>query len=489
MPFQAEVGEYTLVQPKYLVLLGILIGTLMSAIDTTIVILALPTMTVELKAPFLTTIWVILGYLLVLAALTTQMGRLGDIFGRGRIFNFGFLVFIIGSAASGAAPSAEFLIGARIAQGLGAALLQSNSSAIVADNFAPNERGKAFGITSMGWTIGGTLGIVLGGVITSLIGWRYIFYINVPVGLVGLYWSYRYIKDTRRAETRIDWAGTSLLMLLLGLIAYGATQIAGNGATLFNLIFVLVGVLLIIPFVLIEVRIENPVINMQAFKEKMLTFSLLSAFLQAVGYLSVVFVLIMYLQGIRGFTPLYSAILLVPGYVVSSLLAPFFGRASDKFGSGLMASLGIFFIAAGVVVYFLLTPASTIYMVILGSMISGFGGAMFWPSNNSAVMSSAPRKLYGSVSGLLRTLSNMGTLLSYVMAISIASLAVPRQVAFEVFLGLGKLDQRVSSQFLNGIHAALVVSLVILILAGAFSLFRVRKKLSPQEMRGSEQQN
>ncbi|MCL4340750.1 MAG: MFS transporter, partial [Candidatus Thermoplasmatota archaeon] len=161
-------------EKRNMILWAVLIGMLMSAVDTTIVILALPTITDKLKAPFLDTIWVILIYLLVLAALTTQLGRLGDIYGRGRIFNLGFLIFILGSALSGAATSVDFLIGARGLQGFGAVLIQANSGAIVADYFPPRERGKAFGITSMGWTIGGTLGIVLGGIITSLTTWRFI---------------------------------------------------------------------------------------------------------------------------------------------------------------------------------------------------------------------------------------------------------------------------------------------------------------------------
>jgi len=463
-----------MVERRNLILASVLIGMLMSAVDTTIVILALPTITDQLHAPFLDTIWVILIYLLVLAALTTQLGRMGDIFGRGRIFNIGFLIFIIGSAASGASPNVIFLIVARAFQGFGAVLIQANSSAIVADYFPPRERGRAFGITSMGWTIGGALGIVLGGIITTLIGWRYIFYINVPVGLIGFYFSMRFIKDNRRTKTVIDYLGTFILLILLSMVSYGAVTIAGNGIDLFNLGLVIVGIILVVPFVLVERYVKDPVIVLKAFKDRVLSFSLLAATLQAVGYLSVLFILIMYLQGIRGFSPLDSSLLLVPGYIISSLFAPRMGKLSDRIGSRVVASVGIFMMAGGVLIYMLMGLNSTLYLVITGSIVTGLGGSMFWPSNNSAVMSGAPRELYGSVSGLLRTLTNIGTLFSYVIAISIAALSVPRHVTFEVFLGVTKLQGGVSAKFLTGVHAALVASFFILIAAGVSSLVRTR---------------
>ncbi len=463
-----------MVERRNLILASVLIGMLMSAIDTTIVILALPTITDQLHAPFLDTIWVILIYLLVLAALTTQLGRLGDIFGRGRIFNIGFLIFIAGSAASGASPNVMLLIISRAFQGFGAVLIQANSSAIVADYFPPKERGRAFGITSMGWTIGGALGIVLGGIITTLIGWRYIFYINVPVGLIGFYFSIMYIKDNKKTKTTIDYYGTILLLVLLSLISYGAVEIAGNGIDVLNLVLVVVGIVLIIPFILIEKHVKDPLILLKAFKDRFLSFSLLAATLQAIGYLSVLFILIMYLQGIRGFSPLDSSLLLVPGYIISSLFAPRMGKLSDRIGSRIVASIGIFLMAGGVLVYLMMGLNSTLYLVIAGSIITGFGGSMFWPSNNSAVMSGAPRELYGSISGLLRTLSNIGTLFSYVIAISIAALSIPRYIAFEVFLGVTKLEGGISSKFLVGIHAALIASFFILVAAGISSLVRTK---------------
>jgi EmrB/QacA subfamily drug resistance transporter len=465
-----------MVEKKNLILVTVLIAVLMSAIDTTIVILALIDINRALDSTFLDTIWVILIYLIVLATLTTQLGRLGDIFGRGRMFNLGLVIFIIGSAASGYSPSISFLITARAVQGFGAVLIQGNSNAIVADYFEPMERGRAFGITSMGWSIGATLGIVLGGIITTLIGWQYIFYINVPIGLFGLIIGLRYIKDNRKSKTGLDYAGTVLLVGVLSLVSYGAVEFAGNGLTATNLSFIVIGLALIVPFVFVEKYARSPMIVLGAFREKTLSFSLLTAMFQAVGYLSVLFVLILYLQGILGYSPLYSSLILVPGYVVSSLLAPKMGTISDRVGARKVQSIGVFVIAAGVLIYLAMSTTSSIYIVVAGSIVSGFGGAMFWPSNNSAVMSAAPRELYGSISGLLRTLSNIGTLLSYVIAISVASISVPRSVAFEVFIGVVKLSGGISKSFMSGIHAALLVSFIILVAGGLASLVGTKSR-------------
>ncbi len=467
--------NYTDNNKKNYVLISVLIGMLMSAIDMTIVILALPTLTVDLKVPFIDTIWVILIYLLVIAALTTQFGKIGDMFGRGRIFNIGFIIFIVGSALSGAAPDIGFLIFARAVQGFGAVLLQANGNAIIADYFSQGERGRAFGITSMGWSIGAVLGILLGGIITTFIGWRYIFYINIPVGIIGSVMAIKYIGDNKKTNTKIDVPGTILLIFILSLISYGSIKIASIGVTFLNSIYIITGVLLIIPFVYIEKASNYPLMDMRVFRIRRLSLSLLASLLQAIGYLSVLFILIMYLQGIRGFSPFDASLLLVPGYLISGLLSPKMGKLSDRIAPGTVAGVGIFFMAIGLVVYLLMGISTPLYMVIIGSIITGFGGSMFWPSNTSAVMSNTPPRLYGSTSGLLRTLSNIGTLLSYVIAITVAATTVPRYVTFEVFLGVAKLNGNVSSKFIVGIHSALIVAMIVLI-ASSISSFATSLK-------------
>lgn len=455
----------------------------MSAIDTTIVILAILPIASDLHAQLFISIWVIIIYLLVVAVLTTQLGGLGDIYGRGRIFNAGFLIFILGSAACGASPGIYFLIAMRGIQAVGAALMQANSNAIIADHFEPRERGKAYGYLAMGWSIGGTLGIVLGGVITTFFGWGVIFYINVPIGLVGFIIGLKYIRDNNKRDSRIDYVGIGLLTTILTLASYGTTDIAGRGINSFNIAFIASGVVLLIPFIAYETRFPSPVIKFSAFRVQELSRSLIASFLQALGYLSVIFILIMYLQGIRGYDPLQASLLLVPGYIISSLVSPKMGGLSDRIGPKIIATVGIFLMAAAVLIYIGLHVDTPIYIILIASVISGVGGAMFWPANSSSVMSSTPKELYGSISGLLRTLSAIGTLLSYVISISVASISVPRYVAFQVFLGTSALSGDVSALFLVGIRYALVMSLIFLILAGIMSFIRNsgKKKSTVQE--------
>ena len=178
----------------------------------------------------------------------------------------------------------------------------------------------------------------------------------------------------------------------------------------------------------------------------------------------------MYLQGVRGLSPFDSALLLLPGYIIGSMLGPYFGRLADRIGSRIPATVGLLMMAGAIIVYSLITVNSTLYIVLIASGISGTGSSMFFPANNSAVMANSPKELYGMSSGFLRTLANIGMLGSFVISVSIASLSVPRSVAFEVFAGVGKLVGGVSTSFMSGIHYSLYVSMAILLL-GAFLSF------------------
>ncbi|QKR00612.1 MFS transporter [Metallosphaera tengchongensis] len=473
------------------VLFVLVLGTMMAAIDSTVVLLALPTITTDLKTNLDLSIWTILIYLLVVAVMTTQLGRIGDILGRSRMYNLGFAIFTIGSALCGVSASIEALVAFRGVQAFGASMLQANSGAIIADTFPSNERGRAYGYTSIGWNVGATLGIVVGGVLTTLVGWRYIFFINLPIGAVAIALGLKYIKDVERVKAgSLDVVGMSLLLAGLSMITYGASDVAGRGINLLNGGLIIGGVIVVALMLMYETRVKNPILDLRAFTNRVLAFSVLASFFQSTGYLSVVFVVIMYLQGIRGLSPLNASLLLVPGYVVASSLGPFAGRLSDKIGARIPATLGIAMMMGAILIYLGLTVNTPLYVIILASVVGGLGSALFYPANNSAVMANAKKGFYGGASGLLRTLANLGTLTSYVLTITVASLSIPRYVAFEVFLGTSDLLGGVAQSFLVGIKSALVIALVVLAVGMALSAFRgkeERVKVETSNQKGTNQ--
>jgi EmrB/QacA subfamily drug resistance transporter len=465
------------------VLFIVVLGTLMASVDTTIVLLAFPTIAGDLHAGLAAVIWVILIYLLLTSVLTTQFGRIGDLVGRNRAYNFGFVVFTIGSALCGFSATADSLVAFRAVQAIGGALMIATGTALISEHFPPAARGRAFGFTSMGWNVGAVLGIALGGVLTTFVGWRYIFFINIPIGIAAVVLGLRYLSPSPRSQVRLDLVGMTLLGGVLALISYGAVDLASYGANSWNLSLILLGAVLVVPFVLWEQRAKFPALNLALFRSRLLSASLAASFFQSLGYLSVIFLLIMYLQGVRGLSPLYASLLLVPGYVLSAGLAPAAGRWADLWGAWRFATGGIGLMIVGVLLYAQLRPDTPLVDIALITLVTGFGGALFWPSNNKAVMHDAPPEHYGAVSGLLRTLSNLGTIGSYTLVITIAAAVVPRYVAFEVFVAGRGLIGNVSTTFLGALHDAFYVMAGVLLIAAVFSILRRSRPATIREPR------
>jgi EmrB/QacA subfamily drug resistance transporter len=473
----ARTPRFTPVELSTLILTTL--GTLMVAVDSTIVILALPTMARELAAPLETVIWTILIYLLITTALTTQAGRIGDLVGRGLVYNSGFAVFTIGSALSGFAPNAEFLIAARAVQAVGGAVMFANAAAIIANVFPPQKRGQAFGFTVFGWSVGAILGILLGGVITTTLGWRYIFFINLPIGVIAVALGLKVLPHTPRQKVEFDVPGFVSFSAALSLLCYGAIEIASYGVSPLYLTYVVLGLGLLPLFAFLELRTKRPMVDLRQLKQRLLGFSMIAGFLQSLGYLSVVFLLTIYLQGLRGLSPLNASLLLVPGYLVGAFAGPWMGRRVDLVGPRALATAGIGAMCVAVLLYSTLGINSWLGWVPAISVIGGVGSGMFYPANTTAIMSQASPSTFGSVSGLRGTLSNMGTLLSFVLALSVASASVPRYVAYEVFLGTTNLVGGIGVQFLGGIRAALYGCAVILVIAAALSWSRGRHVPAP----------
>jgi MFS family permease len=356
--------------------------------------------------------------------------------------------------------------------------MQANSGAIVADTFPPNTRGRAFGYLSLGWTVGSMLGIILGGIITTFIGWPFIFFINVPIGLFAIIAGLRLITDVNRVKTKIDLPGAIALGLTLSLISYGAVDYATVGLDVMNIALFILGIAMIPVFALIEKRSSSPMLDFSIFRTSLMRNSILAAFFQNLGYLAVVFLLTMYLQGVRGLSPLNASLLLIPGYIVGSLFGPFMGRLSDRYGARLLATTGTAVTAIAILVYLSLGANSPLYLIIIGSAVGGFGTSMFFPANNSAVMAEARAGNYGGISGLLRSVQNIGLLGSFVLTISVAAATIPRAVAFEIFVGTTNLVGGIANEFIMGMDSALYVSIGLLFIAGILSLTRGKERRS-----------
>ncbi|ABS54581.1 major facilitator superfamily MFS_1 [Methanoregula boonei 6A8] len=453
----------------------LMLGTLMGSLDSTIVILAFPTISDSLHAEFVTTLWIILIYLLVVAICTTQLGRIGDIYGRSRMFNAGFGIFTVGSLFCGLSPGISWLIASRGVQAVGGALMQANSGAIVADTFPPNVRGTAFGYISLGWTSGAMLGIVLGGIITTFVGWEYIFFVNIPIGIIATILGFRYLTDNSRVHAELDLVGMLLLGAALTFISYAGVDFATEGTAFANIASLCIGFVILLLFIVFERRTSHPIIDFSALRNRILRYSIMATFFLSLGYLSVVFLITMYLQGIRALSPLDAALLLTPGYVVGSLLSPRMGRLSDKYGARVLATAGTAVLIVATLIYLVCGIDTPLWEVLVASGVSGLGTAMFFPSNNSAVMANAPQGSYGGISGILRTMQNIGILGSFVIAITVSAASIPRDVAFEVFIGTTNLVGGVSEAFIKGIDAALWVSIMLIGIAGALSWMRGRE--------------
>ncbi|MEM3851752.1 MAG: MFS transporter [Methanomassiliicoccales archaeon] len=465
---------------KWKVLLATTIGTLMSSIDSTIVLLALFPIASSLHSDFISVIWVIIAYILMSTALVLSLGRISDMYGRKRMYNLGFIVFTVGSALCGISLSIDQLIVFRAIQGIGAAMLVANSFALVSEAFNPAERGRAFGINSIVWGSGTVIGIILGGIIITFTSWRLIFLINVPIGIAGTLLAYKVIRESawvgRGREENFDLPAAllftgGLLFLLLG-ITFGLFY--GWGKLLSDVAFVLAPITFAF-FVLWESRYAaNPIIDFSIFSNRLFTFSIISAMLQSVAIFSVNFLLIFYFEGIAGLSILNASYLIIPMAAMTSIVGPFGGVLSDRAGARTVAATGLAVQAITLFLLSRLTVGTPLFTVGLLEAAYGVGGGLFWPANTSAIMGAADRSKFGVASGIMNTFRNTGMVLSFALSLIAATSVIPAGVVYGLFIGniSGHLPLSMRTDYLTGEGFAFTISTILLAAAIVFSLIR-----------------
>ncbi len=454
----------------------VMIGVMITAVDTTIVVLALPEMERSLHVALDSVIWVVIGYLLVITLLATQVGRLGDMFGRVRMYEAGFFVFMVGSALCALAWDEASIVAFRLLQGVGGALVSANSGAIIADLFPREKRGRAYGYNGVGFSLGAVLGILLGGAIVTYVSWRWIFWINVPIGLVGVGLALHLLREHgERKPHRLDLVGMTSLGLGLFGILWAVTKLAVSPLDAELVGYLLGGFAFIGLFVLVERQAAEPMLGLSLFRVPSMTPSLLASLLQGLANYSVLFLVIMYLQGVRHLTPIHASLVLVPGYLVGTGIGPVAGRLADRFAPVLPATIGLGVQVVALFVYAHLAPASGLWLVLAGSVVNGLGASCFFPANNSAVMKASPPEAFGISSGMLRTFANVGMVFSFSMAILTASRSISRHLAFAIFVGSTSLRSGLAGTFTSGLHAAFYASMGLMALAALLSATRATR--------------
>ncbi|HYM40758.1 MAG TPA: MFS transporter [Thermoplasmata archaeon] len=457
------------------------VGALMAAVDSTVVLLALLPIAEELRSDFVSMVWVVIAYILVNTSFVLSLGRIGDMYGRKRMYNLGFAVFTVGSVLCGISANALMLVGFRAVQGFGAALLTANSFAILTEAFPARERGRAFGVNAIVWGVGSILGIVIGGFVITFTSWRLIFWINLPVGIFGTYWAYRTLHASARAAKNETFDLPAAVFFTLGLLFL---LLAVTWGLLYSwtdplvYAFFVAAPLALAAFVIWEVKFsKDPIVDFSMFRNRVFTLSITTASIQSLALFSVDFLLVFYLEGLKGLDILTASYLIVPMAAMVAITGPFGGMLSDRIGARIVATLGLAVQALVLIFFsFYLTTTTPLVDIGIAEAIYGIGGGLFWPANTSTIMSSAPPRQYGVASGVMNTFRNTGMVLSFALSLVAATSVIPARYVYQLFIGnlSGGLPTNLAAAYLTGQSFAFEVSIALLAVAAVVSLVRGR---------------
>jgi EmrB/QacA subfamily drug resistance transporter len=466
---------------KWGVLAIVAIGVFMATLDSSIVNISLPTIAHYFGTALTGAVeWVIIAYLVVIAGVLLTIGRLADMIGRKPIWVAGLIIFTLGSAISGASVSLGMLIAARALQGLGGALIMAISPAMLTGSFPPQERGRALGMNAVIVALGVSVGPTLGGIITEHFTWRWIFYVNVPIGIIGIIATLRVLTERfHRNPGRFDPWGA--ILLAIGLVTLTAGLSFGQewGWTSPLLIGTLaISVITFVLLVIVEHRVSDPIIKFSLLHNRVFLSANVSLILSFLALFAVSFMLPFYLEELRNFSTEQAGLLLTPLPLTIAVVAPFSGALADRIGTRWLAAGGLTIACIGLVFISQLNAQSSVWDIIWRLVLTGVGQALFQSPNNSALMGAAPRGQQGVASGFLGTGRVMGQSLSVALAGAIfASLggataglllvshqASPAQVA------------ALQQTFTNGFHAAFLTSAAIAAIGILTSLVRGKEK-------------
>lgn len=455
------------------------VGALLASMQGSALLIALPNIMAELHVGFLTIMWVLMGFLLIMTVLTPIVGRLADVWGRKRLYNSGFVMFTLGSLIAGIAQpqfqGGDLILG-RVIQGIGGALMVTNSTAIVTDAFRKGQVGLGLGINQIAGAAGFLLGPIAGGLLTE-ISWRWVFLFNVPIGVFGAIWGIWRLRETLVSGTRqhIDLVGAILLAIGLTGSLLALTMFAFPMLPMPVIYAILVvGLIGLIGFAIYEPRVQEPIVQLRLFRERLFTMASMSGLLNGVARGAVLFLLIFFLQGPYAQDPLTAGLMLTPFGLAFLIVGPVSGRLSDRIGSKMLAPVGLAISSLGLLALVTLQPTTPYWLLSLFMALMGGGSGLFVSPNTNAIMSSVQPLMRGAAAGILNMLNNTGQLLSIAIVFPLALSQVPQDAMMHVFIYGGGMQQFPGAllAFMSGVHTAFLVSFVLSVIAAIVAALR-----------------
>jgi EmrB/QacA subfamily drug resistance transporter len=442
------------------------VGMFMTTLDSSIVNIGLPSIARAFRTPLTGTIeWVIIGYLVVIAALLLTFGRLSDMIGRTPIWTAGLGIFALGSGFCGAAPSLDLLIAARAVQGVGAALILATSTAILTDAVPSSQRGQALGWSSGAIAIGFSAGPTVGGLLVEYLSWRWIFYVNLPIALGAILATRRLLPRTHESrQERFDATGALLLGVGIAALALGLSFGASWGWTSMRvLVSLALGVATLIGAVFAERRVAEPLVNLKLFHDRSFVSGLASLTCSILAAFAVSYLLPFYFEELRGFSTVRSGLLLTPFALSLAVLSPIAGKVADRYGSRWIAPLGIGLVATGVALLSRIDATTSAWDVAWRLCVAGVGQGLFQSPNTRLIMDSASPTEQGQASGLLATARMAGQAMSVSVAGAVFASLGGARAGSELLTDraqsslLGVKEMGAEATFVHAIQAALLV--------------------------------
>lgn len=431
---------------KWIVLTNTTLGVIMSSLNANIVMISLPTIFRGLginpftSGEFIYLLWILMGYSIVLASVLVTFGRISDIYGRTRMYTWGFIIFTIASILLSVVPDnsqnfgATLLIFFRMVQAIGGGFLMVNSTALLTDTFPVNERGKALGLNQSAFIVGSVLGLILGGFLAGY-NWHLVFIVNIPFAFAGTLWSiFKLKRNYERMNVKIDYLGNITLALGLVLISLGFTYVLQpydgsemgwtNPWVIAAFIFGLASIIL---FIFVEKRVNDPLFDLSLFRIRAFTFGNLSLFFNTLARGAVMFLVTIWLQGIylplHGYpytqTPFWAGVYLLSMMAGTVAIAPISGHLTDRYGARIFATAGMVIIAISLFLLIFLPYDFNIWEFELIMFLNGIGNGLFASPNTTAIMNSISSRQRGTGNGMRMTLSNIGSTISMAIFFSI----------------------------------------------------------------------